>query len=123
MTDRRSYEGRVQDGYYVYGLVDPRALLETDDDPLLSIFYVGKGRGARWAFHEKDVHTALMREQERLGGDPRRQSGSARSSTEDSRSPHYGSRPATSTSRTPTSPRPSPSTWWAPLSRQPDVHR
>jgi hypothetical protein len=56
----------VQDGYYIYGLVDPRALRETGDDPLLSIFYVGKGKGSRWAFHEKDVHAALVREQERL---------------------------------------------------------
>ena len=39
-----SHEVRVEDGYYIYGLVDPRALHETGGDPLLSIFYVGKGR-------------------------------------------------------------------------------
>ena len=33
----------------------------------LSIFYVGKGKGSRWAAHEKEVHAALVRDHPRLG--------------------------------------------------------
>jgi hypothetical protein len=58
-----SHDERVEGGYYIYGLVDPRALHETGGDPLLSIFYVGKGRRSRWLTHEKDVLDALAREE------------------------------------------------------------
>jgi hypothetical protein len=56
-------EQRVEDGYYIYGLVDPQALHDTSGDPLLSIFYIGKGRRSRWAEHEKEVRIALQREE------------------------------------------------------------
>ncbi|MEU7922967.1 GIY-YIG nuclease family protein [Micromonospora zamorensis] len=48
------YLHRVENGYYIYGLVDPQALRETGDR-LLSIFYVGKGTGARWSHHEENI--------------------------------------------------------------------
>lgn len=58
-----SYDERVASGYYIYGLVDPRALRETGGDPLLSVFYVGKGKNDRWAMHERDVLNTLTREE------------------------------------------------------------
>ncbi len=61
--DPQGGEALAQDDYYIYGLVDPQALHETGGDPLLSIFYVGKGRGSRWDQHEKEVRKALAREE------------------------------------------------------------
>ncbi|MGB7234560.1 MAG: GIY-YIG nuclease family protein [Rhodococcus sp. (in: high G+C Gram-positive bacteria)] len=58
-------EDAFEGGYYVYGLIDPFALQETDDQ-LLSIFYVGKGKDLRWAQHEKDVRQSLEKEVLRL---------------------------------------------------------
>lgn len=49
------------DGYYIYGLVDPRVLRDTGDR-MLSIFYVGKGIRSRWAQHEKKVIQDLRQE-------------------------------------------------------------
>jgi hypothetical protein len=57
--------GQADEGYYIYGLVDPLALHETGDQ-LLSIFYVGKGRRSRWADHEAGERRALIREEVRL---------------------------------------------------------
>jgi hypothetical protein len=51
--------------YYVYGLIDPQAMRDTHDE-LLSVFYVGKGRGSRAEDHENDVRRALTREAELL---------------------------------------------------------
>jgi hypothetical protein len=59
------FGGRDDEGYYIYGLIDPLALHQTGD-PLLSIFYVGKGRRSRWASHEIDERRALAREEVRL---------------------------------------------------------
>jgi hypothetical protein len=53
------------EGYYIYGLVDPLALHQTGDQ-LLSIFYVGKGNRSRWAHHETEERRALNREEVRL---------------------------------------------------------
>lgn len=60
-----THDERVEQGYYLYGLVDPQALRETGDR-LLSIFYVGKGTRARWQQHERDVLSDLRAEVERL---------------------------------------------------------
>lgn len=57
-----------RDGYYIYGLLDPRAYHETSDE-LLSIFYVGKGKGSRWKQHETDVRQDLERTEQRLERD------------------------------------------------------
>ena len=56
---------RKDEGYYIYGLIDPLALHQTGDQ-LLSVFYVGKGRRSRWAFHETEERRALDREELRL---------------------------------------------------------
>jgi hypothetical protein len=56
---------RIDEGYYIYGLVDPLALHQTGD-PLLSVFYVGKGRRSRWSQHEAEERRALDREELRL---------------------------------------------------------
>jgi hypothetical protein len=52
---------RNDEGYYIYGLVDPLALHQTGD-PLLSVFYVGKGSRSRWVHHEAEERRALDRE-------------------------------------------------------------
>jgi hypothetical protein len=53
---------RPDEGYYIYGLIDPVALQQTGDQ-LLSVFYVGKGQRSRWASHEQDVRKALATEE------------------------------------------------------------
>lgn len=49
------------DGYYIYGLIDPAAKRRTKDD-LLSIFYVGKGITRRMFDHEREVLANLRAE-------------------------------------------------------------
>jgi hypothetical protein len=51
----------TDEGFYVYGLIDPAARRQTKDD-LLSVFYVGKGKNDRWRDHEKDELRDLRRE-------------------------------------------------------------
>jgi hypothetical protein len=53
--------GTTDDGYYVYGLIDPAVRRRTNDD-LLSVFYVGKGRNSRMFNHEKEQLKALRDE-------------------------------------------------------------
>ncbi len=48
--------------YFIYALLDPKVYRETKDD-LRSIFYVGKGRTDRPHQHEKDVRSALLKEE------------------------------------------------------------
>jgi len=58
------------DFYYIYALLDP-ARLRAGKNHLQSAFYVGKGKGKRFAQHEKDVRNHLEgthRDHERLGG-------------------------------------------------------
>jgi hypothetical protein len=51
----------TEDGFYVYGLVDPAVRRQTKDN-LLSVFYVGKGKNERWRDHEQDELQDLRRE-------------------------------------------------------------
>jgi hypothetical protein len=53
------------DGYYVYGLIDPAVLRRTKGD-LLSIFYVGKGRNDRLNDHEREELRDLRAETQRV---------------------------------------------------------
>lgn len=63
-------ESHDDDCYYVYALLDP-ARLRVGKNHLQSAFYVGKGKGKRFAHHERDVRNHLEstnRDHERLGG-------------------------------------------------------
>jgi hypothetical protein len=51
----------TDEGYYVYGLIDPAVRRQTKDD-LRSVFYVGKGKNERWRDHEQEEKLALRRE-------------------------------------------------------------
>lgn len=51
----------ADNGYYIYGLIDPAAKRRTKDD-LLSIFYVGKGKNRRMFNHEKEALADLRAE-------------------------------------------------------------
>ncbi len=51
----------TDEGFYVYGLIDPAIRRQTKDD-LLSVFYVGKGKNERWRDHEQDERRDLRRE-------------------------------------------------------------
>jgi len=53
--------GVTDEGFYVYGLIDPAVRRQTKDD-LLSVFYVGKGKNERWHDHERDELLELRRE-------------------------------------------------------------
>jgi hypothetical protein len=58
------------DSYYIYALLDP-VRLRVGKNYLQSAFYVGKGKGGRFAQHEKEVRRHLEgthRDHERLGG-------------------------------------------------------
>jgi len=51
----------TDEGFYIYGLIDPAVRRQTKDD-LLSVFYVGKGKNERWRDHEQDELLELRRE-------------------------------------------------------------
>lgn len=51
----------TDEGFYVYGLIDPAVRRQAKDD-LLSVFYVGKGKNERWRDHEQDELRDLRRE-------------------------------------------------------------
>ncbi|WP_026530152.1 GIY-YIG nuclease family protein [Haematomicrobium sanguinis] len=55
----------MENDFYVYELIDPKAYRETVDK-LLSLFYVGKGKANRLDQHEKDVRKTLRQEEEHL---------------------------------------------------------
>jgi hypothetical protein len=51
----------TDEGFYVYGLIEPAVRRQTKDD-LLSVLYVGKGKNERWRDHEQDQLLDLRRE-------------------------------------------------------------
>lgn len=63
--DDPTAEEQSSKSYYIYALVDPRALAETGDE-LLSVFYVGKGTQDRLRRHEKDVLADLKQTEKEL---------------------------------------------------------
>ena len=93
----------TDEGFYVYGLIDPAIRRQTKDD-LLSVFYVGKGKNERWRDHEQDERRDLRRELHLLTRGSKA-SGSARSSTAARISPESGFPVDTRTRKMPSSPK------------------